>query len=180
MRASRPAETECRVEVSSRLIGSFQRTAELESPPVAMREALRLLHEFAENRQKGIALHIVPADGRPPSQITPRQLADEAELYRDRLATMPFVLVGASRDRHSKAKRALNIGSDELAVEMALALGKLLAEERSWHSAFVQVQGGRQSVFTVYFGDEPLWMRVRKTPVIGAPLSWLLRKLGPN
>ena len=135
MRASRPAETECRVEISSRLIGAFQRAAQLESPPVAVREALRLLHEFAENRQKGIALHIVTADGRPPSQTTPRQLADEAALYKDHLATVPFVLVGASRDRHGKAKRALNIGSDELTVEMALALGKLLAEERSWHSA---------------------------------------------
>jgi hypothetical protein len=173
-------EAECRVEISSRLIGAFQRAAQLESPPVAVREALRLLHEFAENRQKGIALHIVPADGRPPSQITLRQLADEAALYKDRVATQPFVLVGASKDRQSKAKRALNIGSDELTVEMALALGKLLAEERSWHSAFVQVQGGRQSAFTVYFGDKPLWMRVRNAPLIGAPLSWLLQKLGPD
>jgi hypothetical protein len=180
MRASRQAETQCRVEISTRLIVAFQRAAQLESRQVAVREALRLLHEFGENRQKGMTLHVVPADGRPPSQITLRQLADEADLYRDRLAAEPFVLVGASKDRHGKAKRALNIGSDELAVEMALALGKLLAEERSWHSAFVQVQGGRQSAFTVYFGEKPLWMRVRKAPLIGAPLSWLLQKLSAD
>jgi hypothetical protein len=182
MRAPRQAmpKAECRVEISSRLIAAFQRAAQIESRPVAVREALRLLHEFAENRQNGIALHVVPADGRPPSQVTLRLLTDEADLYKDHLATEPFVLIGTSKDRHSRAKRALNIGSDELTVEIALALGKLLAEERSWHSAFVQVQGGRQSTFTVYFGDKPLWMRVRKTPLIGAPLSWLLQKLGPG
>jgi hypothetical protein len=180
MRVSRQPVAECRVEISSRLIAAFQRAAQLESPPVAVREALRLLHEFAADRQKGIALHVVPADGRPPSQITLRQLADEADLYKDRLATVPFVLVGASKDRHGKAKRALNIGSDEFAVEMALALGKLLAEERSWGSRFVRVQGGRQSAYTVYFGERPLWLRVRKAPLIGPPLSWLLQKLGPD
>jgi hypothetical protein len=180
MRASRQPEAECRVEISSRLIAAFQRAAQLESRAVAVREALRLLCEYAEDRQKGIALHVVPADGRPPSQITLRQLADDADLYKDHLATEPFVLVGASKDRHRKARRALNIGSDELTVEMALALGKLLAEERSWHSAFLQVQGGRRSAFTVYFGDKPLWMRVRSAPLIGTPLSWLLQKLGPD
>jgi len=176
-RQPRPSQAQCRVDVSTRMVSAFQRAAALDARPIAVREALRVLADFAQQRQAGNALHVTPADGREPFAITLRHIADEADLHKDRLHTELFVLVGESLARHSKAKSALGITSDESVVEMGLALGKLLADERAWHSQFALIKGGRRTPFTVYFGDQPLWLRARRVPIIGAPLSWLLEKL---
>ena len=60
---------------------------------------------------------------------------------------------------------------------MGLALGRVLAEERAWGSAFIEVRGGRKTAYAVYFGDKPMWMRARRIPLLGAPLSWILQQL---
>jgi hypothetical protein len=170
-------DPECRVDVSSRLITALEKSARLVSRQIAVREALRLLYEFAESRHRGVALHIVPADGRAPYQVTQRHLVEETDLHKDRLKTELFSLIGTSYSRHSRAKSLLGITSDASVVEMGLALGRVLAEERSWGSGLFEVQDGRKKPYILYFGDKPMWVRAQKIPLVGAPLSWILQQL---
>jgi hypothetical protein len=176
-RRAQSRDPECRVDVSSRLITALEKSARLDSRQVAVREALRLLYEYAEGRNQGVALHVVPVDGRTPYQVTQRHLVEETDLHKDRLRTELFVLVGTSLARHNRAKGLLGITSDPSVVEMGLALGRVLAEERSWGSGLFEVRGGRKAPYALYFGDKPMWLRARKIPLLGAPLSWILQQL---